>query len=171
MFLNIEHRKFGPHNREQCVSVEFSLLMGHLQLSCSPSQDWLFVIPLYEIYDWSEMDGIHPKFVLSKRFPVHAAIEQLNLHALKVRTDHLLVDNTQLMFRTFWLQSQTPGFTSAGSWPTRTSQCCTRPAPTDPTASRPSWTSWSSASLWELPSTISTVSGKLHCSMLSGMFW
>ena len=30
------------------------------------------------------MDGIHPKFVLSKRFPVHAAIEQLNLHALKV---------------------------------------------------------------------------------------
>jgi len=29
------------------------------------------------------MDGIHPKFVLSKRFPVHAAIEQLNLHALK----------------------------------------------------------------------------------------
>ena len=31
------------------------------------------------------MDGIHPKFVLSKRFPVHAAIEQLNLHALKVR--------------------------------------------------------------------------------------
>ena len=49
------------------------------------------------------MDGIHPKFVLSKRFPVHAAIEQLNLHALKVRTDYLLVDmdNTQLMFRTF----------------------------------------------------------------------
>ena len=31
-----------------------------------------------------KMDGIHPKFVLSKRFPVHAAIEQLNLHALKV---------------------------------------------------------------------------------------
>ena len=29
------------------------------------------------------MDGIHPKFVLSKRFPVHAAIEQLDLHALK----------------------------------------------------------------------------------------
>ena len=25
------------------------------------------------------MDGIHPKFVLSKRFPVHAAIEQLDL--------------------------------------------------------------------------------------------
>ena len=34
-----------------------------------------------------QMDGIHPKFVLSKRFPVHAAIEQLNLHALKVRTE------------------------------------------------------------------------------------
>ena len=29
------------------------------------------------------MDGIHPKFVLSKRFPVHAAIEQLDLHALQ----------------------------------------------------------------------------------------
>jgi hypothetical protein len=29
------------------------------------------------------MDGIHPKFVLSKRFPVHAAIEQLDLVALK----------------------------------------------------------------------------------------
>lgn len=29
------------------------------------------------------MDGIHPKFVLSKRFPVHAAIEQLDLAALK----------------------------------------------------------------------------------------
>ena len=34
------------------------------------------------------MDGIHPKFVLSKRFPVHAAIEQLNLHALKVGIHH-----------------------------------------------------------------------------------
>jgi len=29
------------------------------------------------------MDGIHPKFVLSKRFPVHAAIEQLDLVNLK----------------------------------------------------------------------------------------
>ncbi len=28
------------------------------------------------------MDGIHPKFVLSKRFPVHAAVEQLNLPEL-----------------------------------------------------------------------------------------
>ena len=28
------------------------------------------------------MDGIHPKFVLSKRFPVHAAIELLDLHTL-----------------------------------------------------------------------------------------
>ena len=41
------------------------------------------------------MDGIHPKFVLSERFPVHAAIEQLNLHALKVikigRIDPILV--------------------------------------------------------------------------------
>ena len=29
------------------------------------------------------MDGIHPKFVLSKRFPVHAAVEQLNLEELE----------------------------------------------------------------------------------------
>ena len=28
------------------------------------------------------MEGIHPKFVLSKRFPVHAAVEQLNLPEL-----------------------------------------------------------------------------------------
>ena len=29
------------------------------------------------------MDGIHPKFVLSKRFPVHAAVEQLQLLELE----------------------------------------------------------------------------------------
>ena len=28
------------------------------------------------------MEGIHPKFVLSKRFPVHAAVEQINLPEL-----------------------------------------------------------------------------------------
>ena len=99
MFLNIEHRKFGPHNREQCVSVEFSLLMGHLQLSCWDSPNSAASLlkinnnvscPLTNhrlMLAWTlglQMDGIHPKFVLSKRFPVHAAIEQLNLHALKV---------------------------------------------------------------------------------------
>ena len=29
------------------------------------------------------MEGIHPKFILSKRFPVHAAVEQVNLDSLE----------------------------------------------------------------------------------------
>ena len=29
------------------------------------------------------MEGIHPKFILSKRFPVHAAVEQLQLDDLE----------------------------------------------------------------------------------------
>jgi hypothetical protein len=42
----------------------------------------------FTVCDWAEcggerrMEGIHPKFVLSKRFPVHAAVEQLNLPEL-----------------------------------------------------------------------------------------
>ena len=168
------------------MSVQFSLLLGHLQLSCWDSPNSAASLlkinnnvscPLTNhrlMLAWTlglQMDGIHPKFVLSKRFPVHAAIEQLNLHALKVRARLQISRSSVELCRICWLLSRTPGSTLVGSWPTRTSLCCTRPAPTGLTVSRQSWTSWSFVSLWELLSMIWTVLDKLHCSMLSGMFW
>ena len=135
-----------PLPRKHLISWEDSLIFIHRRVKWG----WIYPSDKIRIHVWRQreseswsflrrMDGIHPKFVLSKRFPVHAAIEQLDLvkilihyyceldsFVIYVSSLLLLLSLCRWTWNLCWLQPLTRDSTLVENSPTPMCQSCTR---------------------------------------------